>query len=167
MTAARSPGPRSGRETMAASARRSKAAARASGPATGTPSMLAFQAAGRLSRKATGVRPSCGWRASVRATARPVSPAPIMSTRDRKSTRLNSSHTEIYPLSLHDALPIWPVVEKGDRGQAELRMEGERAGDRASGFAGADHEHAHSPAPGADQRGAHQRFDERGKDQGE
>src|SRR4029453_15364737 len=25
---------------------------------------------------------------------------------DRKSTRLNSSHTEIYPLSLHDALPI-------------------------------------------------------------
>src|SRR6202049_2163869 len=26
--------------------------------------------------------------------------------RDRKSTRLNSSHTEIYTLSLHDALPI-------------------------------------------------------------
>src|SRR5476649_2929064 len=26
---------------------------------------------------------------------------------DRKSTRLNSSHTEIYTLSLHDALPIW------------------------------------------------------------
>src|SRR6202022_2567796 len=26
--------------------------------------------------------------------------------RDRKSTRLNSSHTVIYPLSLHDALPI-------------------------------------------------------------
>src|SRR6202012_1672808 len=26
---------------------------------------------------------------------------------DRKSTRLNSSHTEIYPLSLHDALPIY------------------------------------------------------------
>src|SRR5919199_661683 len=31
--------------------------------------------------------------------------------RDRKSTRLNSSHTEIYTLSLHDALPIWvPLV---------------------------------------------------------
>src|SRR5882672_9689513 len=29
-----------------------------------------------------------------------------MPTRDRKSTRLNSSHTEIYTLSLHDALPI-------------------------------------------------------------
>src|SRR5476649_2822317 len=28
---------------------------------------------------------------------------------DRKSTRLNSSHTEIYTLSLHDALPIWTV----------------------------------------------------------
>src|SRR5476649_2271361 len=27
-------------------------------------------------------------------------------TQDRKSTRLNSSHTEIYTLSLHDALPI-------------------------------------------------------------
>src|ERR1044072_1770055 len=26
--------------------------------------------------------------------------------RDRKSTRLHSSHTEIYALSLHDALPI-------------------------------------------------------------
>src|SRR5215211_1417070 len=29
-----------------------------------------------------------------------------MSPADRKSTRLNSSHTEIYTLSLHDALPI-------------------------------------------------------------
>src|SRR5215211_5827238 len=29
--------------------------------------------------------------------------------RDRKSTRLNSSHTEIYTLSLHDALPISAV----------------------------------------------------------
>src|SRR5260221_619951 len=32
---------------------------------------------------------------------------PIVRGRDRKSTRLNSSHTEIYTLSLHDALPIW------------------------------------------------------------
>src|SRR5476649_2581665 len=29
-----------------------------------------------------------------------------MKRRDRKSTRLNSSHTVIYTLSLHDALPI-------------------------------------------------------------
>src|SRR5476649_1611650 len=34
---------------------------------------------------------------STRTTARP----------DRKSTRLNSSHTVIYTLSLHDALPIY------------------------------------------------------------
>src|SRR5476649_2671695 len=30
--------------------------------------------------------------------------------RDRKSTRLNSSHTEIYTLSLHDALPILEAI---------------------------------------------------------
>src|SRR5476649_2385263 len=30
----------------------------------------------------------------------------MSSLRDRKSTRLNSSHTVIYTLSLHDALPI-------------------------------------------------------------
>src|SRR5215218_9666114 len=50
---------------------------------------------------------------------------------DRKSTRLNSSHTEIYILSLHDALPIsldgrvphvwpstsrWLIVGNGLRG---------------------------------------------------
>src|ERR671927_397993 len=29
---------------------------------------------------------------------------------DRKSTRLNSSHTEIYTLSLHDALPISQAI---------------------------------------------------------
>src|SRR5476649_1448801 len=29
-----------------------------------------------------------------------------LKNQDRKSTRLNSSHTEIYTLSLHDALPI-------------------------------------------------------------
>src|SRR5260221_316309 len=29
---------------------------------------------------------------------------------DRKSTRLNSSHTEIYTLSLHDALPILLLI---------------------------------------------------------
>src|ERR671916_81455 len=36
------------------------------------------------------------------ATAAPGAPR----SADRKSTRLNSSHTEIYTLSLHDALPI-------------------------------------------------------------
>src|SRR6476646_7338353 len=32
---------------------------------------------------------------------------PMKANVDRKSTRLNSSHTEIYTLSLHDALPIY------------------------------------------------------------
>src|ERR1044072_7853780 len=32
-------------------------------------------------------------------------PLPVI-RKDRKSTRLNSSHTDIYTLSLHDALPI-------------------------------------------------------------
>src|SRR5882672_6301717 len=31
---------------------------------------------------------------------------------DRKSTRLNSSHTVIYTLSLHDALPIFYDLER-------------------------------------------------------
>src|SRR5882672_3023613 len=40
-------------------------------------------------------KPTCScWRVSV----------------DRKSTRLNSSHTEIYTLSLHDALPIYGTM---------------------------------------------------------
>src|ERR1044072_8338641 len=33
---------------------------------------------------------------------------------DRKSTRLNSSHTEIYTLSLHDALPIYETADEND-----------------------------------------------------
>src|SRR5215211_5842666 len=36
--------------------------------------------------------------------------------RDRKSTRLNSSHTVIYTLSLHDALPISPGPLDRERG---------------------------------------------------
>src|SRR5215218_6795034 len=41
------------------------------------------------------------------ATARKVRKAMVVGGRDRKSTRLNSSHTVIYTLSLHDALPIF------------------------------------------------------------
>src|SRR5581483_7502043 len=33
---------------------------------------------------------------------------------DRKSTRLNSSHANIYTLSLHDALPIFALLVLGD-----------------------------------------------------
>src|ERR1044072_5197851 len=36
----------------------------------------------------------------------PSTPAPNPVRPDRKSTRLNSTHTDIYTLSLHDALPI-------------------------------------------------------------
>src|SRR4029453_946963 len=42
-----------------------------------------------------------GRRAQTRSPPEQRPPYP-----DRKSTRLNSSHTEIYTLSLHDALPI-------------------------------------------------------------
>src|SRR5882672_7449904 len=49
--------------------------------------------------------------------------------RDRKSTRLNSSHTVIYTLSLHDALPISSCseaqeAEAGD-GDSNARGRGE------------------------------------------
>src|SRR3712207_188826 len=37
----------------------------------------------------------------------PMRPGPPAPRRDRKSTRLNSSHADIYTLSLHDALPIY------------------------------------------------------------
>src|ERR687893_754966 len=43
---------------------------------------------------------------SRRSSASIVARRTSASDGDRKSTRLNSSHTEIYPLSLHDALPI-------------------------------------------------------------
>src|SRR5476649_2604273 len=38
-----------------------------------------------------------------------------MAKRDRKSTRLNSSYTVIYTLSLHDALPISHLVRFHER----------------------------------------------------
>src|SRR6476646_8324818 len=43
---------------------------------------------------------------------------------DRKSTRLNSSHTEIYTLSLHDALPISHTgrVRSTNFGAADARL---------------------------------------------
>src|SRR5476649_2410811 len=39
---------------------------------------------------------------------------PATAEEDRKSTRLNSSHTVIYTLSLHDALPISKTEETAD-----------------------------------------------------
>src|SRR5476649_2748854 len=43
----------------------------------------------------------CGRCGRAKSCLRPAA------SRDRKSTRLNSSHTVIYTLSLHDALPIY------------------------------------------------------------
>src|ERR1035437_6859365 len=46
-----------------------------------------------------------------------------MTPRDRKSIRLNSSHANIYTLSLHDALPILSSAREWDAGgrdQGEL-----------------------------------------------
>src|SRR5476649_1856178 len=54
---------------------------------------------------------------SSRIVARPSRPR---SPSDRKSTRLNSSHTVIYTLSLHDALPIY------DGGAAQKPIPGGR-----------------------------------------
>src|SRR5882672_6010063 len=45
------------------------------------------------------------------ATATSAGRPPCICRTDRKSTRLNSSHTEIYTLSLHDALPILTADE--------------------------------------------------------
>src|SRR5476649_677472 len=53
-------------------------------------------------------------------------------TSDRKSTRLNSSHTVIYTLSLHDALPI-----------SLLRMLSQVHGARNSSARSFAHFHAH------------------------
>src|SRR5882672_3348198 len=38
-----------------------------------------------------------------------------LSSEDRKSTRLNSSHTVIYTLSLHDALPICRIALRNNQ----------------------------------------------------
>src|SRR5476649_2059455 len=50
---------------------------------------------------------------------------------DRKSTRLNSSHTEIYTLSLHDALPIYGYVAQEVHGRGLRFEEGSRRSSHA------------------------------------
>src|SRR6266576_1036816 len=57
-----------------------------------------------------------------------------MSRPDRKSTRLNSSHVEIYTLSLHDALPISAAMTVVGVGSVEqiARMLPGPAGPRTS-----------------------------------
>src|SRR5947209_6579112 len=71
---------------------------------------------------------SHSWKASCRPPGPmtlgwpPRRPTPGRSTsRDRKSTRLNSSHANIYTLSLHDALPICPGKPGSGKGRGSLR----------------------------------------------
>src|SRR5260221_633456 len=59
----------------------------------------------RLPRHVLGCVPT------VRAARHPLPTRRGLVHRDRKSTRLNSSHTEIYTLSLHVALPICAYVQ--------------------------------------------------------
>src|SRR5215204_2101954 len=58
-------------------------------------------------------------------------------TIDRKSTRLNSSHTVIYTLSLHDALPIYRqearLADRLEGGRALLALTHERHVDHHDG----------------------------------
>src|SRR5262252_1725444 len=62
---------------------------------------------------------------------------PSLYRTDRKSTRLNYSHTVIYTLSLHDALPIYAVVAQkrseeqpapaDEGGDADVCLDGDEA----------------------------------------
>src|SRR5476649_1942232 len=52
-----------------------------------------------------------------------------ISSQDRKSTRLNSSHTVIYTLSLHDALPISLLLLGGAVGVDEVAYDEVRVDD--------------------------------------
>src|SRR5262252_5778541 len=63
------------------------------------------------------------------ATSRPTGWRSCRMPADRKSTRLNSSHTEIYTLSLHDALPILIAMTHGRAQQHTITVGGSRDGD--------------------------------------
>src|SRR3712207_67054 len=68
---------------------------------------------------------------------------------DRKSTRLNSSHADIYALSLHDALPISAGVRSD--GHAPVTTDDATtpagAGLVPTGAAPAEGQHEPAPAP--------------------
>src|SRR5882672_5967146 len=63
---------------------------------------------------------------------RQILPASKQNARDRKSTRLNSSHTEIYTLSLHDALPISPFLRRSALGRRVRQMQDGHSARRAA-----------------------------------
>src|SRR5699024_2326890 len=85
---------------------------------------------------------------------------------DRKSTRLNSSHVSISPLSLHDALPILDVDLENDDGESvgtvtleeesegvEVTLEGENLPKGMHAFH--IHENGQCEAPDFDSAGDH------------
>src|SRR5476649_1172602 len=96
-----------------------------------------FWLAGRMAKSSSSNSPIV-WNAgsSMGSAHRPRSRSFVLSifsvvaVRDRKSTRLNSSHTVIYTLSLHDALPIFvkqpDCLERrifdGKRAQTEVEV---------------------------------------------
>src|SRR5581483_1283178 len=76
---------------------------------------------------AIGVKPS------LSLIVRPEIKTATASRRDRKSTRLNSSHANIYTLSLHDALPIFRGARAADQNARRHRREAVAVFDRAPG----------------------------------
>src|SRR5215204_5087214 len=67
-----------------------------------------------------------GSRISAMCLSSPSTSARANVTIDRKSTRLNSSHTVIYTLSLHDALPIYRVVALAHLAAVHVGLEDQR-----------------------------------------
>src|SRR5476649_2425761 len=72
------------------------------------------------SRTREATRPSASVLFCFLSTGNSTTAVPIPA-RDRKSTRLNSSHTVIYSLSLHDALPIYGGRFQNSRGDEAKR----------------------------------------------
>src|SRR5476649_1595599 len=68
--------------------------------------MTLFRSSARTRGSRIGRAPTSRSAWSTCCSTRPRVTSRLASS-DRKSTRLNSSHTEIYTLSLHDALPIF------------------------------------------------------------
>src|SRR5476649_245380 len=78
------------------------------GPSAGKVQLKALFSSRTFALPSMTTEPSlCGVTSSASVGDMDVVKSPTISSRDRKSTRLNSSHTVIYTLSLHDALPIY------------------------------------------------------------
>src|SRR5476649_1142831 len=83
-------------------------------PASERATTSSQRSSGCLARLAISSATSLPPAATARSCAAYCSASGPVVGEDRKSTRLNSSHTVIYTLSLHDALPIWMPGALGD-----------------------------------------------------